>query len=102
MDVKIPINAGTLAPRVANWLPKFDGILFPALGPIHNYKVQHLLVTWGRLKSFFFPYFSLDSSVKVCLSVLPPDHSIQILHICKIPNKPKVTCTASDIFFPIF
>lgn len=38
----------------------------------------------------------------MCLSVLPPDHSIQILHICKIPNKPKVTCTASDIFFPIF
>jgi hypothetical protein len=21
-----------LAPRVANWTPKFDGILFPALG----------------------------------------------------------------------
>ncbi len=23
-----------MAPRVANWPPKFDGILFPALGPI--------------------------------------------------------------------
>jgi hypothetical protein len=24
-----------------------------ALGPIQGLKVQHLLVTWGRLKSFF-------------------------------------------------
>jgi hypothetical protein len=38
------INAGTLAPRVANWPPKFDGILFPALGPIQDHKVQHLFV----------------------------------------------------------
>jgi hypothetical protein len=28
------INAETLAPRVANWPPKFDHILFSALGPI--------------------------------------------------------------------
>ncbi len=42
----------------ANWPPKFDGILFPALGPtIQGHKVQHLLVTWGRLKSFFFPFW---------------------------------------------
>jgi hypothetical protein len=47
------INAGTLAPRVANWTPKFDGILFPDLGPIQAQKVQHLLVTLGRLKIFF-------------------------------------------------
>jgi hypothetical protein len=46
------INDETVAPRVANWLPKFNGILFSALGPIHSHKVQHLLVTWGRLKSF--------------------------------------------------
>jgi len=39
--------------RVANWLPKFDGILFPALGPIEGHKVQHLLVPWGKLKRFF-------------------------------------------------
>ncbi len=32
--VKISINARTLAPRVANWLPKFDGIVFSTLGPI--------------------------------------------------------------------
>jgi hypothetical protein len=38
---------GTLALRVAN------GILFPALGPIQGYKVQHLFITWGRLKRFF-------------------------------------------------
>jgi hypothetical protein len=49
----ISINAGTLAPRVANWPPKFNGILFPALGPIQGHEVQHLLVTWGRLKRFF-------------------------------------------------
>jgi hypothetical protein len=33
------ISAGTLAPRIANWLPKFDGILFSALGSIQGYKV---------------------------------------------------------------
>ncbi len=32
IDVKILINAGTLAPRVANWPPKFDGIFFSILG----------------------------------------------------------------------
>jgi hypothetical protein len=70
-DVRILINAGILAPRIANcllfsllnifpnWPPKFDVILFPALGPIQGHKVQHLVVTWGILKSFFF-YFSLD------------------------------------------
>jgi hypothetical protein len=26
---------------------------FLALGPIEGHKVQHLLVTWGRLKIFF-------------------------------------------------
>ncbi len=29
---------------VANWPPKFDGILFPAFGPVQCHKVQHLLV----------------------------------------------------------
>ncbi len=43
----------TLVPRVANWPPKFDGIPFSALGPIQAHKVQHLLVTWGRLRSSF-------------------------------------------------
>ncbi len=53
-----------LAPRVANWvpeldgilffsLPEFDDILFSALGPIQGHQVQHLLVTWGRLKRVF-------------------------------------------------
>jgi hypothetical protein len=40
----IIINTGTLAPTVANWPPKFVGILFSALGPIQGHKVQHLLV----------------------------------------------------------
>jgi len=44
IDVRTIINAGTLAPRVANWPPKFNGILFSALGPIQGHKVQHLLV----------------------------------------------------------
>jgi len=51
-DVGILINAETLAPRFANWFPKFDGIPFSALGPIEGHKVRHLLVTWGRLKRF--------------------------------------------------
>jgi hypothetical protein len=40
---------------VANWTPKFDGILFSALGPIQGHKVQHLLVgTWrGQIEKFF-------------------------------------------------
>jgi hypothetical protein len=52
IDPKLLINAGTLAPRVANRSPKFDGVLFSAVGPIQGHKVQHLLVTWGRLKCF--------------------------------------------------
>ncbi len=53
IDVMILINAGTLTQAVTNWPPKFDGILLSALGPIQGHKVQHLLVTWGRLKSSF-------------------------------------------------
>jgi hypothetical protein len=53
MEGRILINAGTLAPRVANWPPEFDGILIPALGPIQGHKVQHSFITWGRLKRFF-------------------------------------------------
>jgi len=29
---------------IPNWPPKFDGLLFSALGPIQGHKVQHLLV----------------------------------------------------------
>jgi hypothetical protein len=48
-------------PRVANWLPKSDGILFfSALGPI---QVQHLLLAWGRL-NFSFSNSALTPSVK--------------------------------------
>jgi hypothetical protein len=49
----LPEMLGTLAPRVAN------DILLPALGPIQGYKVQHLFVTWGRLKRFFFSILAL-------------------------------------------
>jgi hypothetical protein len=48
IDVMILINAGTLAPRVANWSPKFNGISF--FQPWGQYKailVQHLLATLG-------------------------------------------------------
>jgi hypothetical protein len=51
--LKLLIKARTLAPRVANWAPKFDGILFPALGPIQAHKAQDLLVTWDRFKRLF-------------------------------------------------
>jgi len=44
IEVRILINAGTFTPRVAIWLPKFDGILFSPLMPIQGQKVQHLLV----------------------------------------------------------
>jgi hypothetical protein len=55
-------------PRVANWLPKFDGILFPALRPIQGHKVQHLLVTWGRLKIFF----SISALIILSVKALGP------------------------------
>jgi hypothetical protein len=52
-------------PRVANWPPKFDGILFlKPWGPTKAIKVQHLLGTWGRLKSGFFSISALTLSVK--------------------------------------
>ncbi len=59
IDIRILINVGTLTPRVANWLLKFDGILFffPGQGSTYSHKVQHLLVTWGRLNICFFFYF---------------------------------------------
>jgi hypothetical protein len=56
IDVRILINAGTLASRVANWLYQIQWYpsSFSALGPIQGYKAQHLfLVTCGRLKRFF-------------------------------------------------
>jgi len=33
--------------------PCKGGPFFSALGAIHSHKVQHSLVTWGRLKTFF-------------------------------------------------
>jgi len=47
LTFRILTNAGTLAPRVANWLPKFNGILFLALGTIQGHKVQYLIVAWA-------------------------------------------------------
>jgi len=38
--------------------------IFSALGPIQGHKVLHLLVTWGRLKSFFFCISALTPSAK--------------------------------------
>jgi hypothetical protein len=51
--LKLLLSAGTLAPRFANWLLKLDDILFQALETIQSHKVQHLLVTWDRLKIFW-------------------------------------------------
>ncbi len=51
---KLLINVRTLAPRVANWFPKFDGILFfSALGPIQGHKLQHLLIALVQIEFFF-------------------------------------------------
>jgi len=50
---KLVINARTLTPGVANWPPKFDGILFSALGLIQGHKVQHLLVLGTDPQVFF-------------------------------------------------
>jgi hypothetical protein len=41
---KLLINAGTLSPRVANWLPNFDGILF-------NFQ------PWGQYKAIKFSIY---------------------------------------------
>jgi len=50
----ILLNAGTLAPEVAHWPPKFAGILFSALGQIQGHTVQHLLVTnLGQIEKLF-------------------------------------------------
>ncbi len=46
IDVRILINAGIWAPRVAH-IGFSNCILFSALGSIQGYKVQHLVVTWG-------------------------------------------------------
>jgi hypothetical protein len=63
LTVRILTNAGTLAPRVANWLPKFNGILFSALGTIQGHKVQHLLVALGQIENIF-SISALSPSVK--------------------------------------
>jgi hypothetical protein len=56
IDVRILINVGTLAPRVANWALKFSD-----LGPIHGHTVQQLLVIGTDSFFNFFFYFSLHS-----------------------------------------
>jgi len=53
IDPKLLINARTLTPGVANWPPKFEGILLSALGPIQGHKVQHLLVLGAERNVFF-------------------------------------------------
>jgi len=50
---KLLIIARTSTPGVVNWPPKFDGILFSALGPIQGHKVQHLLVLGADRQVFF-------------------------------------------------
>ncbi len=40
-----------MAPRVANWPPKFDGILFQPIQGHH--KVQHFISNLGQIEKFF-------------------------------------------------
>jgi hypothetical protein len=63
IGTKLLINAGTLAPRVANWPPKFLGILFFSLGANKGHKVQHLLVLEASER--FFSISALTHSVKL-------------------------------------
>ncbi len=70
--LKLLINARTLAPIVANWLPKLDGILFfffQPWGPIEGHKLKHLLLTWGRFKNIF-SISALTPSVKPLLGAI--------------------------------
>ncbi len=56
--------------RVANWLPKFNVILFffflfsffQPWGQYIALKVQHLLVTWGQIEIFVFSISTLTPS----------------------------------------
>jgi hypothetical protein len=48
----------TLATRVANWLPKFDGILFFSLeSPTQGHKVQYLFSNLGQMEKIFYFFF---------------------------------------------
>jgi hypothetical protein len=47
-----------------HWPPKFDGIIFLTLGLIQGHKAHHLLITWGKLKSYFLPILTLTPDVK--------------------------------------
>jgi len=46
-------NIGPKGCKLASKIPSFFFVFFKALGPRQGRKVQHLLVTWGRLKGFF-------------------------------------------------
>jgi hypothetical protein len=59
-----------LASKVANWLPKFDGILFPALGSIQGYKVQHFISNLGLIENIF-SVSALTPSVKHLRPISP-------------------------------
>jgi hypothetical protein len=48
-------------PRVANWLPKFDAILFSALKPIQGHKSSAFISKLGQIEKFFFSISALDS-----------------------------------------
>jgi hypothetical protein len=57
-----------LAPRAANWPPKFQAILilffFPALGPIQGLKNSAFISTLGQIEKFLLSISALNPSVK--------------------------------------
>jgi len=58
IDVKILINVGTLAPKVANWASQMQWYpFFSALGRYKAIKFSNL----GQIEKIFFFSFSLDS-----------------------------------------
>jgi hypothetical protein len=69
--------------------PNFMVLIFSPLGPIQGHKVEHLLVTWGRLK-FLFPTSVLTASVKP-LGLISTFASIGMLHLsCTLALTPSV------------
>jgi len=66
----ILINGGTLAQGIANWPPKFDGILFSALGP-YKPKSSAFINNLGQIEK--------------CFSMLP-------LVRCQTPQMSSVWC----------
>jgi hypothetical protein len=93
-----------LTPRVAkigfpNSLVSF--FFFKALGPIQGHEVQHLLVTWGRLKRFF-NISALTATVKPLglISTFAPIGMLDLSSTLSFDSLCKVGLSAKELLFP--